>query len=115
MRGVTDATISRVLDAVHAQPGRRWTLASLAVVAGRSRSGLAAHFRDVMGEPPFAYITRWRMHLAAAAVASGDLSTAEIAASLGYEGPQAFSRAFAVAFQVTPAHYRRRHAAAVAD
>lgn len=112
MRGVTDAAISRVLNAVHAQPGRRWTLGGLAVIAGRSRSGLAAHFREVMGETPFGYITRWRMHLAAAAVVSGEQSTAEIAASLGYEGSQAFSRAFAAAFGVTPAQYRRGHAKA---
>ena len=112
MRGVTDAAISRVLNAVHAQPGRRWTLGGLAVIAGRSRSGLAAHFRDVMGETPFGYITRWRMHLAAAAVAAGDRSTAEIAASLGYDSSQAFSRAFAATFGTTPAHYRRRHAEA---
>ena len=110
MRGVTDATISRVLNAVHAQPGRRWTLGGLAVIAGRSRSGLAAHFREVMGETPFGYIARWRMHLAAAAVASGDRSTAEIAASLGYESSQAFSRTFATAFGATPAQYRRDHA-----
>ncbi len=108
MRGVTDAAISRVLNAVHAQPGRRWTLGGLAVIAGRSRSGLAAHFREVMGETPFGYITNWRMHLAAAAISSGNRSTAEIAASLGYEDSQAFSRAFASAFGATPAQYRRR-------
>lgn len=114
MRGVTDTAISRVLNAVHKQPGRRWTLSGLAVIAGRSRSGLAAHFREVMGETPFGYITRWRMHLAAAAVTAGDRSTAEIAASLGYERSQAFSRAFAAAFGVTPAQYRRRHTGASA-
>ncbi len=107
MRGVTDAAISRVLNAVHAQPGQRWTLSGLAVIAGRSRSGLAAHFRDVMGETPFVYVTRWRMHLAAAAIASGKQSTAEIAVNLGYGDSQAFSRAFATAFGATPAQYRR--------
>ena len=111
MRGLTDPAISRVLNAMHAQPGRRWTLGDLAVVAGRSRSGLAQHFRDVMNETPFAYLTRWRMHLAAAAVARGERSTAEIGASLGYQGTQAFTRAFLAAFGATPARYRRRHAA----
>ena len=114
MRGLTDPTVSRVLNAVHAQPGRRWTLGELAVVAGRSRSGLAKHFRDVMDETPFAYLTRWRMHLASAAVARGERSTAEIGASLGYQGAQAFTRAFLSTFAVTPAQYRRRYAAASA-
>ncbi len=107
MRGLTDPTISRVLNAVHADPGRRWALRDLAIVSGRSRSGLAIHFREVMGETPFAYITRWRMHLAAAAVARGGRSTADIGFSLGYQAPQAFARAFLAAFGETPAQYKR--------
>ena len=110
MRGLTNPTISRVLNAMHEQPGRRWSLNDLAEVAGRSRSSLAEHFRDEMGETPFAYLTRWRMHLAAAAVARGDRSVAAVAVSLGYQGPQAFSRAFLAASGETPAKYRRRRA-----
>ena len=108
MRGLTDPTISRVLNAMHAEPGRRWSLRDLATVSGRSRSGLAEHFREVMDETPFAYLTRWRMHLAASAVARADRSTADIGADLGYQGPQAFARAFRTAFGETPAQYRRR-------
>jgi AraC-like DNA-binding protein len=107
MRGLTDPAISRVLNAVHAQPGRRWTLAGLAVVAGRSRSGLAKQFHEVMDETLFGYIARWRMHLGEAAIAQGERSTSEIASSLGYEGPRTFSRAFVASFGVTPAQYRR--------
>lgn len=108
MRGLTDPTIARVLAAMHADPGRHWTLESLATVSGRSRSSLATHFRDIMDETPFAYLTRWRMYLAASEVAQGSRSIAAIAVELGYSGPLALARAFVAAFGETPAQHRRR-------
>ena len=108
IRGLTDPTISRVMNAMHADPGRRWTLRELAVLSGRSRSGLAKHFKQVMDETPFAYLTRWRMHKAAVAIAGGD-STAKTSIRLGYQGAQAFARTFTAAFGKTPAQYRKHH------
>ena len=108
MRGLTDPTVARVLNAMHAEPGRPWTLHDLATVAGRSRSGLARHFREIMDETPFVYLTRWRMYLAASEVARGSRSLAEIGASVGYAGSLAFARAFVATFGETPAQYRRR-------
>ena len=109
MRGLTDPAISLVLKAMHGQPGRRWTLSALAQVSGCSRSGLAKHFREVMGETPFGYLARWRMDLAAAALARGERSTADLGARLGYGGAAALTRMFRVTFGETPALYRRRH------
>ena len=114
IRGLTDPTIARVLNAIHDDPGRRWTLRDLAIAAGRSRSGLAKHFHDVMGEAPFAYLTRWRMDLAALEVATGRRSIGEIGTGLGYQGPQAFARAFLASFGESPAQYRRRRRAEAA-
>ncbi len=108
MRGLTDPTISRVMNAMHAEPGRQWTLRELAALSGRSRSGLAKHFKQVMDETPFAYLTRWRMHLAAAAIAGGD-STAKTGVRLGYQGAQTFARMFVATFGETPAQYRKHH------
>ncbi len=107
MRGLTDPVISRALDAIHADPGRRWTLTGLAAASGCSRSGLARHFADVTGETPFAYLTRWRMHLAASAILAGSRSVADIGASLGYSGASAFTRVFSATFGQTPAKFRR--------
>ncbi len=108
IRGLTDPAIARVLNAIHDDPGRRWTLRELAVASGRSRSSIAKHFHEVMGEPPFVYLTRWRMDLAASELAHGRRSIGEISAGLGYQAPQAFTRAFLTAFGETPAQYRRR-------
>ncbi|WP_428394535.1 cupin domain-containing protein [Lichenicoccus sp.] len=108
MRGLGDPAISRVVNAIHADPGRRWSLHELATASGRSRSGFSRHFREVMNETPFAYLLRWRMHIATEAVAKSNRSIAEIADSLGYREARAFIRAFVTALGESPAQYRRR-------
>ncbi len=107
MKGLSDPVVSRALNAMHVEPGRRWTLRDLALAAGQSRSGFADRFRDVMDETPFSYLTRWRMHLAADAIALADRSIEEISGSLGYAGARSFARAFTAAFGETPARFRR--------
>ena len=111
MRGMADPRIARVLNAMHAMPAQRWTLRDLALACGCSRSGLAKRFRAIMDETPFAYLTRWRMHLAAAALAEERLSISEIGMRFGYTSSQAFAHAFHTAFDETPATYRRRRRA----
>ena len=69
MKGLSDPAVSRALNAMHAEPGRRWHLRDLAMIAGQSRSTFAEHFRQTMNETPFTYLLRWRMHLAVNAVA----------------------------------------------
>ena len=108
MRGLTDVTVRRALDAMHAAPGRRWTLDDIAVAAGRSRSGFAKHFRVVMDETPFGYLTRWRMHLACGELALGQHSIGDIALRLGYGSSLAFRRSFAATVGESPAYYRKR-------
>ena len=115
MRGLTDPSISRALNALHAELGRPWTLRDLAAASGRSRSGFAEHFRAVMEETPFSYLARWRMHLASTLVEQGQRSIADIGASLGYQSSHAFARAFLARFGETPTQYRRRSRATRAD
>ena len=58
-------TLRRAMTAMHADVARRWTLRDLASTAGMSRSSFAATFERVTGETPIAYLTGWRMFLAA--------------------------------------------------
>ncbi len=53
-----------MIAAMYADPGRKWTLESLAKVAGMSRSSVAVGFKDTVGEPAMDYLTRWRMVVA---------------------------------------------------
>ncbi|WP_262296175.1 AraC family transcriptional regulator [Microvirga sesbaniae] len=88
-----DPRLSAAMAAMHGDPAHRWTLRELGRLAGMSRSSFALAFRERVGETPMAYLTRWRMLLAAERLSAGD-QIALIAPSLGYESEGAFSTAF---------------------
>jgi transcriptional regulator GlxA family with amidase domain len=69
-------------------------------------------FTRYLAEPPMTYLIRWRLQLAARALASTSRGVAEIAADVGYESESAFNRAFKREFDSPPARYRREHRAA---
>jgi AraC-like DNA-binding protein len=103
-----DPRLGAALDAVHADPAAPWTLASLAEHAHLSRSAFAARFTELVGEPPMAYVTAWRMDLAARLVRETDLSLARVAERVGYRSEASFNRAFRRAHGLTPGAYARR-------
>jgi len=106
-RGLVDPRIHRVLQAIHEHPARPWTLQELARIAGRSRSSFAVLFTEIMSETPIAYLTRWRMYLAASHLKDSSEPISNIAESLGYGSFFAFSRTFRTYYQMTPGNYRR--------
>jgi transcriptional regulator GlxA family with amidase domain len=67
---------------------------------------LAERFRNYLGEPPLACLTRWRLQLGAQMLNSSSYSVAQIASKVGYESEQAFNRAFKRKFGNPPARYR---------
>ena len=73
-----------------------------------SRSTFAEHFRARAGETPIAYLTRWRMMLAADRLEHGDDTIARIAGSLGYESEHAFNTAFKRVMGMPPRRYAGR-------
>lgn len=101
-----DAHLARALAALHADPGRDWTVEGLADVAGLSRARFAARFQQHVGRGPIAYLTEWRMTKAAQWLRESDKPIKVIAAKLGYGSEQSFSRAFAQHFAHTPHRYR---------
>jgi AraC-like DNA-binding protein len=109
---MSDDRVGRVLARVHEQPASRWTLARLASVATMSRSGFAARFRALVGEPPGRYVTRIRLERADRLLRTTDATLAEIARRVGYASEDALSRAFKRHHGVAPStvrgHRRRR-------
>ena len=105
---LADDRIGRVLAQVHRDPSRDWTVTSLAAEAAMSRSAFAARFTELVGGPAMAYVTRWRMHVAADELTSGDATVAELAGRLGYRSEAAFSRAFSRTVGESPGALRRR-------
>jgi transcriptional regulator GlxA family with amidase domain len=107
LSGLSDPELARALGAMHAQPAAPWTVESLARRARVSRSVFAARFRAAVGEPPLAYLTRWRMHVAWQRLRDQpESSTNAIAQSVGYESAAAFHRAFLRLTGVRPGEVR---------
>src|SRR5215510_100854 len=103
-----DPQIGAALGLVHREPHKPWTIATLAAAVGSSRSPFAARFHEMVGEPPLAYLTRWRMQSAAALLGDGSLTLADIAERVGYESLPAFSKAFKRQTGGSPSSWRRR-------
>jgi AraC-like DNA-binding protein len=75
-----------------------------------SRSAFAASFRALVGEPPMAYLRRWRMTLARNLLEREDSTLLAIADQLGYGSEAAFNKAFKQAVGIAPGAYRRGRA-----
>jgi AraC-like DNA-binding protein len=93
---------------MHEKVDALWTVETLAVACGMSRSGFASRFKELVGETPLEYLTSWRMQKAAALLQKGDRKLIDVARSVGYDSDAAFSRAFKRVVSVTPRDSRQR-------
>jgi AraC-like DNA-binding protein len=108
LRGLADPSLGRAIAEVHARPGRPWTVASLAQVAGASRSLFASRFRELVGLTVMDYVTALRMHMAAGLLDSSDSSLSDVASAVGYDSDISFGRAFKRWSGKPPGTYRRQ-------
>jgi AraC-like DNA-binding protein len=105
-----DRQIGPAIALIHRNPARAWTVASLADQLAMSRSSFAARFTALVGEPAMAYVARWRMQIAVAALRDEGATVAELADRLGYRSEAAFSRAFKRVTGRSPGAVRRMQA-----
>ncbi len=108
LAGLNDRFVGRALALVHGRPSEAWTVEKLGRNVGLSRSALAERFSDVMGEPIFAFLTRWRLNLAAEYLLTTQRPIEAIAHEAGYESASAFSVAFKRVFGKPPSIWRKR-------
>ncbi|MFE0137803.1 AraC family transcriptional regulator [Streptomyces sp. NPDC059037] len=102
-----DAAVAPALAGIHEEPGAQWTVESLAARAGLSRAAFARRFNDLVGEPPMAYLTRWRMTTAAQLLRESEVPLSAVAARIGYGSEYAFAKAFKREYGQAPGGYRR--------
>jgi AraC-like DNA-binding protein len=101
-----DPVVGRALRMLHNNPAHPWTVADLAAGAGVSRAALARRFTELVGEPPMAYLTGWRLALAADLLREPDATVAAVARQVGYGTPFALSTAFKRVRGVSPQQHR---------
>ncbi|MBC9716515.1 AraC family transcriptional regulator [Streptomyces sp. TRM66268-LWL] len=109
---LADRAVAPALTALHGDPARAWTVQDLAVRAGLSRAAFAKRFTELVGEPPMAYLTRWRMTTAARLLRESEAPLAAVAARTGYGSEYAFAKAFKREYGRAPGGYRRELRAA---
>ena len=102
-----DPQIGRALALIHRDPGRAWTVASLARELALSRSAFAARFSELVNEPVIQYVTRWRMQVAQSALETEGATVAQLADRLGYKSEAAFARAFKRVVGIPPGAVNR--------
>jgi transcriptional regulator GlxA family with amidase domain len=102
-----DKQIGYAILLIQRDPARGWTVASLAEEVAMSRSAFALRFKELVGESPMQYITRWRMNLALNCLKKEKVSLIDLANRLGYQSEAAFSRAFKRFIRVSPGKARR--------
>jgi len=107
LNGMKDPSLTRAIQAIHSDVRANWTVASLASIAGMSRSAFSARFGETVGCAPIEYLMRWRMALAKDALASGVKTLDGIAAEIGYESASAFSTAFRKRLGCPPGQFAR--------
>lgn len=108
LAGARDPIAGATLALLHQRPAEAWTLERLAETVGASRSVVAERFTRHLGEPPLAYLARWRMQLAARQLETTRDTVLQVGLAVGYESESAFVRAFKRELGLPPARYRRR-------
>lgn len=101
-----DPVVGRALRLLHDRPAEPWTVASLAAATGVARATLARRFTELVGEPPMAYLTGWRLALAADLLREPDSTVGAVARQVGYGSGFALSTAFKRIRGVSPQQHR---------
>lgn len=102
LAGLSDTKLARAIVAMHEQPHQAWQVHELAALAGMSRSSFSRLFRETLAMTPMAYLTLWRMRVAAQRLKSGDKNLAILSDELGYQSEAAFRRTFKRIMGVAP-------------
>jgi AraC-like DNA-binding protein len=106
-----DPVVGAALRLLHNNPAHPWTVATLAAKTGVSRAALARRFTELVGEPPMAYLTGWRLALAADLLREPDATLGAVARQVGYGTPFALSTAFKRVRGISPQEHRAVKAA----
>ncbi|MEO3876444.1 AraC family transcriptional regulator [Nonomuraea sp. B12E4] len=112
---MSDPIVGEALRHMHDDPARPWTVAQLASRAGVSRSAFARRFTTLVGQPPLAYLTQWRMTIASDLLIEPDATIADVAKRVGYADAFNFSAAFKRVKGMSPSNHRSQHTRPVAS
>jgi AraC-like DNA-binding protein len=94
--------IQHLIEAMHRNPEKPWTLNEMSRQAGMSISSLRNAFLRMTGKPPSKVRNSLRLAHAHEQLRRGDRTVAEVAGELGYCDPFHFSKAFKAEYGFPP-------------
>jgi len=109
--GVADEAetrISSLLESLKLTPGKWWTVEEMAESCGLSVAQFRRRFTSLVGMQPKRYVETLKMRCAAADLARGAESVAEIARRYSYGDQYHFSRRFKQIIGISPKRFSKR-------
>lgn len=106
--GLGDPQLLASATAVLSHPEQNHSVASLAAVAGMSRTTFARRFSQQFEITPMEFVQQVRMRSAARLLQTTELPIKCLAAAVGYSSRSHFSRGFKNAFGLDPSSYRTK-------
>jgi AraC-like DNA-binding protein len=107
LAGVADRRLSRALHAIFERPAATYTVETLAMIAGMSRSAFAAAFRRAFGQSPMSLVKLVRLRRASELLVTTAMPVADVARRVGFSGRSNFSLAFSQLHGMDPSRFRR--------
>lgn len=100
--------VARVVAAIVSDPTAAHTLDELAAIAHFSPFHFHRIYRGITGETVAATVRRLRLARAAQLLAAGDETVTQVGMAVGYDSPQAFSRAFREFTGIAPRAFQQQ-------
>lgn len=107
LAAMADTRLSRALRAIFEQPAVAYTVDSLALMAGMSRSAFASAFRRAFGQSPMNLVKLVRLRRASELLITTAIPVAEITKRVGFSSRSNFSVAFSELHGMDPRRFRR--------
>lgn len=108
LSALKEPRLNKILQLIHQNPERQWTLDIICDVVGMSRATLQRKFKAGIGVSPMVYIGRWRMAKAYQLLKYSNLSLEGIADGTGFSDARTLSHAFKDHYGDTPSQFRKK-------
>lgn len=107
LAAMADTRLSNTLLAIFQRPATAFTVDSLALIAGMSRSAFACAFRNAFGQSPMSLVKLVRLRRAGELLITTALPVADVAKRVGFSSRSNFSIAFSELHGMDPSRFRR--------